>query len=399
MYEQAGKDMRSKSRFSIKMLSGSILAGFTYGLMGEWIYQNMERVVSPVISTVVYFTGMYLFVGCAVYAIGKLGHAHAYAPVNRRQWALALVLTLLLSALFAWIYDWIGSGSRGQASSYLFVIDHSDSMSRTDPDGMRYQAMETLLEDKEPEFAYGVYQFSDSAKMIRAMAPMREGGMGDEPVNTGGTAILHTLDTILQDLNNGRLQLEDHCRMILLSDGYATDMDETSRYDCMRRLEQYADRGISISTVGMTGDVDKQLMMLIADKTGGIYVSVQDIQQLEQGMRQAAQTEEIDRNLLGYRSENDTGILFSAARILFLICLGLLLAVEKTVVCERFLNTNSVLISSAAGSALAGICLETGMNTFGLHPSAMRIALCILMSVTLLHEDTVWETDDIPSGR
>lgn len=382
----------SKSRFSIKMLMGSILAGLAYGLTGEWLYQHMERMVSHILLTFVYFTGMYLFVGCAVYTIGRYGHAHAHSPVNRRQWAAALALTMLLSALFAWIYGRMGNDSQTQASGYLFVIDHSDSMNRTDPDGMRYQAIETLLDDKDPAFAYGVYQFSDSAKLVRAMAPVREGGMGNEPVNAGGTAILHTLDTILQDLDNGRLQLEDNCRMILLSDGYATDMEKTSRYDCIRRLEQYADRGVSISTVSMTAGADSQLLTLIADKTGGIYVSVRDIQQLEQGMRQAAQTEEGSRNLLGYRSEKDTGILFPAARILFLICLGLLLAVEKTVVCERYLNTNSVLISSAAGSALAGICLEAGMNTLGMHPSAMRIALCILMAVTLLHEDTVSDT-------
>ena len=63
------------------------------------------------------------------------------------------------------------------------------------------------------------------------------------------------------------------------------------------------------------------------------------------------------------------------------------LFLNKTVLCERYLNTNPVLISSAIGSALAGICLEAGMNTLGLHPSAMRMALCMLIAFTLLYED------------
>ena len=377
----------SKRRFSIKMLIGSILAGLLYGLAGEFIYRQIGRTASHVVTTVVYFVGMYLFVGFAVYLIGKMGHAYHDGPVNRRQWAVAFLLMIVLSALFEWIYGRIGTGTKDHVSSYLFVIDNSGSMGKNDPTGMRYEAIEKLLENKDPAFAYGIYHFSDSAQLVRPMAPVSDGGLGKDPVNSGGTAIIHALDTILQDLDQGVLQLDSHCRMILLSDGFATDIDETSRYDWIRKLEQFVDRGISISTVGMTGDADTQLLMLAADKTGGRYVSVQDVQQLEQGMRQAAQAEEGIRNLLGYRSENDTGIIFSGVRILFIICLGMLIAVEKTVLCERYLNTNTVLISSAIGSALAGICLEAGMNTLGLHPSAMRMALCMLIAFTLLYED------------
>ena len=65
----------------------------------------------------------------------------------------------------------------------------------------------------------------------------------------------------------------------------------------------------------------------------------------------------------------------------------MLVAVEKTVLCERFLNTNSVLVSSAIGSVLAGICLELGMNLLGAEPSAARITGCMLLGITVLYED------------
>lgn len=379
----------SRSRFFIKMLAGSILAGFLYGLIGEFFYQNMGRSMSHIFVTMIYFTGMYVFLGIAVYLIGRLGHYQAFGAVNRKQWVAAFAMMVLLSALFAFLYGWIGTGHRLDVSSYLFVIDNSGSMNQTDPSGMRYEAIDRLLEDKEPEFCYGIYHFADDAEMVRNMAPVREGRTEYEAENGGGTAVIRALDTILSDLDTGRLVLDDRCRMILLSDGYATDVDDTSCYDCIRRLEQFAKRGISISTVGMTKDVDTQLLMLAADKTGGTYVSVQDVEQLEQGMRQAAQTDGENRDLLGYRSENDTGILLAVLRVCFIVALGLLTAVEKTVLCERFLNTNSVLIGSAVGSALGGLCLEIGMNTLGLHPSAMRIALCVLTGFTLLHEDVV----------
>lgn len=385
----------SKNSFSVKMLIGSILAGLLYGLIGEYFYQNMERSMSHILVTVVYFAGMYLFVGLAIYTIGKLGHSQTYGPVNRRQWAAAFVLLLLLSAFFEFLYGWMGTSSKQQVSSYLFVIDNSGSMEKNDPSGMRYEAIEKMLENKEPEFSYGIYHFADTAKLVRNMAPIHEGAPEQEVVNGGGTAVIRALDTILRDLDAGRLALSNHCRMILLSDGYATDVDDTSRYECIRKLEQFADRGISISTVGMTGDVDTQLLMLAADKTGGTYVSVQEVEQLEQGMRRAAQTEEGNKNLLGYRSKGASDLLSAVLRIAFLVCLGVLIAVEKTVVCERFLNTNSVLVSSIIGGTLAGICLEVGMNTFGVHPSVMRIAACVLIAFTLLHEDAVMENDHL----
>ncbi len=354
------------------------------------MYQQMQRRVSNAAVTMVYFTGMYLFLGLAVYLIGRMGRYQAYGRVNRKQWTAAFALMALFSALFAFLYSRIGTGAeRQEFSSYLFVIDHSGSMNQTDPHGMRYEAMEKLLEHKKASFCYGIYYFADTVEMARNMAPVGEKSSVRQVENGGGTAVNKALETILQDLKDGRLVLTDRCRMILLSDGYATDVDEVSRYDCIRRLEQFADRGISISTVGMTGDVDKELLMLVADKTGGTYVSVQEVEQLEAGMRQAAQADVINRDLLGYRSESDAGLLPAVLRVVFIICLGVLVAVEKTVLCERFLNTNSVLASSVAGSALGGICLEAGMNTFGLHPSLMRVALCVLIGFTLLREDLV----------
>lgn len=389
----------SRKRFSMKMLAGSIFAGAVYGIAGEAAYRYMKQHVSPIAGTTLYFTGMYLFLGIVVYLVGRMGQSKADGRVNKKQWAAAFALIVLFSALSAWFYNWIGTGwHRQEFPAYLFVIDNSGSMNETDPDGMRYEAIDKLLEHKEPEFCYGIYYFADTAKIARNMAPIREGNAKLEPENGGGTAVIGVLDTILQDLESERLKLPDRCRMILLSDGYATDVDAASRYDCIRRLEQFADKGISISTVGMAGDVDTELLMLAADKTGGTYVSVQDVEQLEAGMRMAAQSDAEHRDLLGYRSEGDADWLLAGLRIVLIVGLGILIAVEKTVLCERFLNTNSVLLSSAAGSALGGICLELGMNTLGLHPGLMRVLLCVLLGFTLLREDEVGVGVDV-DGR
>jgi len=63
------------------------------------------------------------------------------------------------------------------------------------------------------------------------------------------------------------------------------------------------------------------------------------------------------------------------------------IAVEKTILAERFLDTSAVLMSSAIGSILAGICIEIGMNMLGVHPTIMRMITCVLIAFTLLKND------------
>jgi len=381
----------SREHFSWKMLLGSIVMGAVYGIIGEAFYQSIGRQFPPIVVVSLYFTGLFVWLGAAVYLIGKAGRHRSYSPVNKKQWMVAFLLFILLSVLFEYIYELIGPWEkRSDFSCYLFVIDNSGSMEDTDPKRMRYQAIDKLLENKKSDFEYAVYCFADSAELVREMAPVSEGQFDWEGFNDGKTAVYHSLATILMDIEDGRLKIQEGCRMILLSDGYATDIDDTNRFEWIRLLEKFAQKGISISSVGMPGS-DEELLMLVADKTGGVYIGVENVEQLEQGMRQAAEINQEDRELLGYRSGSYANLLLGFLRIVFVACLGMVIAVEKTILCERFLNTNSVLLSSAAGSVLAGICIEIGMNTLGMAPSVMRILTCVLIAFTLLHEDVISE--------
>lgn len=128
-------------------------------------------------------------------------------------------------------------------------------------------------------------------------------------------------------------------------------------------------------------------MTMIADKTGGVYVKAEDVTTLEAAMNQAAVSHNTARNLLGYRSAFFLNGLLGVMRIVFIALLGVVIAVEKTILAERFLDTSAVLMSSAIGSILAGICIEIGMNMLGVHPTIMRMITCVLIAFTLLKND------------
>lgn len=378
-----------KKRFSIKMIIGSILAGFIYGVIGELIYKSMTLTVSHIIVVMLYFTGMFLFFGIAVYVIGKFGNYQSYTAVNKKQWLLTFILILFLSSLFEFFYSQISLKiTKQDFLSYLFIVDNSSSMDKTDPDGMRYKAIDKLLEDKNSKFEYAVYKFSDSTQLVREMAPISNESTKYKIVNMGDTRIANALETIIQDIKSGKMVLRGNCRIILLSDGAATDIDDSNMNTYINKLEWFKEQGISISTVGMTSAADTGLLMTTAESTDGMFVTVDNVEQLEQEMKQIVEEVQEERNLLEVRTENNINLLLAVLHILFIVCLGVVIAVEKAILCERFINTNTVLSSSIVGSVLAGIFMEVGMNFINIPSHIVRITVCVLIAFTLLHEDS-----------
>ena len=145
-------------------------------------------------------------------------------------------------------------------------------------------------------------------------------------------------------------------------------------------FNQGAGESIDVSVVAIWARADKFYPT-------GVYVKVDDVSALEEAMTHAAATMNTNRNLLGYRACANLDILLGIMRVLFIAILGLVIALEKTILSERFLDTSSVLISSVVGSILAGLCIEIGMNTLGIHPTIMRMITCALIAFTLLKKD------------
>lgn len=376
-------------KYSLKMLIGSVLAGLVYAIVAEPFIRIGERLLPGLVVVPVYFLGLFLVLGLAVYFIGKITYSSTQSRINMKQWVITLLLIIGLSLVFEFIYEIVRSKNKIiNFDSYVFILDDSGSMSQNDPNYLRYEAIDKLLEDKKSDFEYAVYSFSNGCTMLREMLPISAGEFHPSPESAGGTEIMHTLEQVMDDVESGALKLGKNTRVIFLSDGYATDLNFISKYSLVPLLDKYAKKGVSISTVGLK-DADDSLMSMIAEKTGGEYINVDNIDDLIQGMTQAGKVNLAKRHLLGYRPVARLTVLLGILRVLFVGILGVVIAVEKTVLCEKFLNTNSVLYSSAISSILAGICIEIGMNAIGVHPTIMRVLTCMLIAFTLLRQDLI----------
>ena len=378
--------MMGKGTYSIKMLIGSILAGVFYAIIGEVFYQRLKGTFPDLFIVTGYLMGLFFFTGFAVWIISKLVYHRIVKKVSLKQWIRIAFFMLVFTIGFEWLYEISFYKRTKQADSYIFVIDNSGSMDKSDPNGLRFEAIETVLSEKPKKFTYAIYLFSDSAELVRTLNDQTVDLVYNRGKNQGMTAIKKTLQTILEDIENKTLDFHgQNGHLILLSDGAATDLEPYHEFSAV--LDGFIQQNISISTVGLL-DADQDLMALIADRTGGVFVSVEDIADLDQAMIQAGGKEKEERNLLDYREGKDVQILYAGMRIGFLILLGGLIGLQKGIVCESFLDTSAVIRSSVVGSILAGICMEVGMNGFQ-RPAFVRGVFCVLISFTLLRKDSL----------
>lgn len=374
-----------KGKYSGKMLIGSILAGLLYAGMGEIFYQELKGTISDLVVVAGYLIGLFLFVGLSVWLLSKLVYNRTFKRVSIKQWVYILIAMLVLTIGFEWIYEMQFKGRTKRYDTYLFVIDHSGSMDRNDPNGLRFEAIEHVLAEKPDSFSYAVYLFSDSATLVRKLGDQTDSSDYDRGENQGMTAIRGTLQTVLEDIENGTLDVNKrNVHIILLSDGAATDID--SYEELFAVLDGFVQKEISISTVGLL-DADTELMTSIAETTGGVFVSVENIEDLNTAMVQAGKNEFVERNLIDYREGEQAQILYAWMRIGFLIVLGGLIGLQKVVICERFLNTLSVIRSTIVGSVLAGCSMEIGINSLEVKPVVVRGVFCVIVCFTLLRED------------
>lgn len=290
---------------------------------------------------------------------------------------VCLVVVLLLSALFEWIYD-NETIKVVSPTSYIFVLDESGSMETNDPLLMRYDAVNAVVGTLDADVPYAVYMFSTDCVRIRDLAPASAGGVV-RPANVemGQTYIKNALTVVYNDLNNGQLNGGDRPLVVLLTDGYASDMGWFSGKSNL--LKAYKEAKITISSVGL-GNVDESLMTEIAEKTKGQFILVSDASQLAQGFTNAASMT-ADRDLISSRNVAQKNVLYLILRILFLTLIGAAVAFMRAMACADPDNTIRILCVGAGAALVTALIMELGLAV-GLPVFVPRLLYWLALTVT-----------------
>ena len=293
--------------------------------------------------------------------------------------AVSLLIVLLATLLFEFIYELGGGYKNVSAGAYAIIIDDSGSMDGSDPTFQRYDAIDIILEDRADDFPYAVYRFSDSTECIRELLPKSDGNQITYGANGGGTSIKGALETVLKDYKSGILANAQNLKVLLLSDGGATDIGFFSPVKNI--LNEYCENDISISTVGLGSYVDESLMTKIAKSTGGVYLNVADVSNLADAMTVAIESY-AKRDLLTYRSALSGNVLLALERILFMGIIGSLIGAGLVLLANGRKQEVSVIIAVIKGF-IAAVILEVSINSVGLGEKLMDCVFFVLVSIVV----------------
>lgn len=382
------KSRINKPVFLISAVAGGILWFFCNYLYSTYRLKIAGFLMIPALCTFL-FTVLFLIIWISSVVTGSFDKKnHLYTSIwgMLKYFSLSIVIIFFLSMLLEYLYELNPNQKITEPTSYIFVIDESASMSSNDPNGLRYNAISEIMNSPENTLPYMVYAFSSESRILRDMGYLTS-NEEEIPINCdGATSIRETTLRILQDYKDKKWRGGKNPKIIFLTDGFATDLDNGFLWfkgnvpEFNTALEEYSKLGISISTVCL-GSVDKQLMRKMAETTSGTFISINQAEDLADAMNTAA-TSYSERNLLSIRYMKHLNKLFGCLRVLFLSLIGLTIGGLLAFAYMDNASIPLILISSAISSVLGSILFELGIQT-GVYQSILWFLLWILYASTL----------------
>lgn len=384
---------KNKPHINKVVVGTSVIAGLLSWFICRYLYSFYHENISGPILIGTLCSILFIAVFGSVLVSSKITGSfdeESKLYINKGRMAIyflgSLATTMILSMVLEYIYELTPKEQVIQPSSYIFVIDESGSMSGNDPDGLRYEAIPEIMKASEEGLPYMVYTFSNDTRIVRNMGPLEAEYSEIPNIADGGTAILGTIQKLLQDYKDGVWEGGENPKVIFLTDGAATDLNKgffLFKGDMpafQSTLQEYDDLGISISTVGL-GKVDRDIMMQMAETTNGVFVNITHAEDLASAMKVAA-TSYSERDLLSIRYMKNLNFLYGILRILFLTIIG---GVIGSSIVFAYMEDSSIpliigssLICSFVGSTL----FELGLK-IGFFQSILWIILWGLFSLTI----------------
>lgn len=340
-------------------LIGAVIGQFIYGAMYNSAGSNVLMV-----GLVLGIIALCILAACAICEIRD-----PRQTINKELTAQRLAGMLLGAVLvFAvgcgteFLYELGSAYTPVEFNDFVFVIDDSGSMSSTDPQNMRYQALSQLLDSMEDDKRAGLLRFThevtgDPIKMdylTDAQRDLLANGIS-EYRSDGGTdiylALQKALDVVKQNYVSGRAPV-----VVLLSDG-------GSHVPINRLANEYLSAGVAISTVSLGNGADENLLQNIAQVTGGQYFKVEDADDLV-GAFQQVSTAVTYRCLFSPRpGMQRNNILYMILRVVFLLLPGPIIALALILAMQGNGMEPQLVVSGIAG-LVAGLLMEVGTYLF-----------------------------------
>ena len=363
------------------IITGAI--GFAFFVIGQILYLTLTEGMWQPIGIALYFLLFGIIEFVAMFVLNQVRRDYSYWKRHGKtetyrgsykRGALCLVALFVLAGVFEFLYE-LGGNDFEEPSSYIFVIDDSGSMSSNDPNQQREAAVAAIMQNRSDSLPYAVYGFTSDAELLKDMAPY-EGADAYSFDSSGGTDILRAIETVVDDIASGKIKAGNAPRIMLLSDG------ESSGFGWRSVARKARENGAVISSIGF--GYSSNLLKDLAEKTGGVFVQVDDVDDLPVQMATAITTL-AKRNLISSRVVPSFDLLYAILRVVFLCCLGLVWSWMKY---ETYCSAagaevnDKVLKSSIALCVISSILVELLFQVTDASPILVRMAFCIMWAIT-----------------
>lgn len=363
------------------MILITIIYGLIFGLITNRIFEKLLQAIWTPLAIAILFLVFLVLLLVIIYITSRICKSRTEVTKYFKNSVIFVLIFFIAAGVFECIYEIDTKVDYVEPDSYVFVVDDSGSMSANDENELRLSAIDDLLKNKSDSFPYSIYVFASDVEQKRGMLQKSSGESDIDLLSDGGTAILGSLDKILEDINSNSLKTYNATRLILLSDGYG----DTSSLDpsLSKTLKKYAEKNISISTVGLGNSVDESTMKKIAYDTNGVYVQVDNATDLDTAFAQAS-VGTSNRNILGYRGYCHSDILHAIMRIVFLFLLAAAINILKFYTYGKYYKIQIPI--SIITSLLAPIFMEISLNLFSFGENATRIVFWIMLALMIIEK-------------
>ncbi|WP_234124431.1 vWA domain-containing protein [Clostridium hydrogenum] len=321
----------------------------------------------------------------------------AYPKINGLNWRrdyislsfkflipCTLIVTLVAGTLFQFLYELSFKKSSKVINDVVLLIDTSGSMSKTDPNNERFDAVNDLLNSMNSTNRVSVYTFDDHTTKIKVMSYV-DNSVKDDITNelqkyknpSGNTNMREALDSAYDEINKSEGKGRN-AMVIMLSDG-GDNYDLDKKFD--KTMEPYNYAGIPVYTIGMSDGDNFYMLKKIAQASGGDYYNVKDVKNIKNTFVKIYRDRQ--GRLLNDKRNGIYGdsTFYGCLRVIFITLISILISAAVSFVLDNKYLLKGFIIGGAIGGIIAGLILEIGFNTVSWHGSLYRALADLAMAV------------------
>lgn len=374
-----------EKRINLTMMIMSLIGGAVGFVIGE-IIMNLYRYKLPQVVLVgLYFGILALCIGimCLIAEminprLNGFGWKNNYLKTSFKLLIpCTLVLVFVGGVALQFLYQ-VGSGKYKSIQNVVFVIDTSQSMSKTDPQNERFSAVLDLMNSMNDSNRIAIYRFDETAEKILGMSEVNEETKNDASKKLeqnekakGNTNMRDALEKAYGEIESTK-KPGKNAMVILLSDG-------GDNYDLGKKfsgtMEPFSKEGIPVYTIGMSTGNDFLMLKKISEASRGNYYNVKDVKNLKGTFSRIYY--DIQQNLLIDKRSGayETSTFYMVLRILLITFMACLITLAVSLVFDNKNLLRGFLTGGILAGILSGLILEFGF----LHLSWMGVcwrALC-----------------------